>query len=149
MYYNNRGWRRRYRRPGLFGFPWLLVVIFVIATHSIWGIIAGVFLALVISGILSAVLNSQRGGGFGQWGPNNYQQYTPNQSYTEPYQPPADQGYYQPNTPYQSYDQGYQASQESYQEGEKQYPYPQQNEAYQPYEQPQANYPQQMPPQQQ
>ena len=56
-------------------------------------------------------------------------------------QPPQQQ-YYQPppQQPYEPYQQGYQPPPPVYQEGGQQYPYPQQ------YEQPQAQYPQEMPP---
>jgi hypothetical protein len=60
------------------------------------------------------------------------------------YQPPQ-----QPQQPYQPYQEGYQPpapQPETYQEGGQPHPYP--SQPSQQYEQPQAEYPQQMPPQQ-
>ena len=72
----------------------------------------------------------------------------PQQPYQQPYQPaqPYQPPYQQPEAPYQ---QGYQPpvtpqpASETYQEGGRPYQYP----AAQPYDQPQSQYPQEMPPQ--
>ena len=64
--------------------------------------------------------------------------YQPKQQY---YQPPA-----QVQQTYQPYDQGYQPVRETYNEGEQQDQYPTASE-YDQYEQPQAQYPEEMPPQ--
>jgi hypothetical protein len=64
-------------------------------------------------------------------------------------QPPPQQYYQPPQQPYQSYQEGYQPPSpqpEAYQEGGQHYPYP--SQPAQQYEEPQAQYPQQMPPQQ-
>jgi hypothetical protein len=64
-------------------------------------------------------------------------------------QQPPQQYYQPPQQPYQSYQEGYQPPRpqpETYQEGEQHYPYP--SQPAQQYEQPQAQYPEQIPPQQ-
>jgi energy-coupling factor transporter transmembrane protein EcfT len=68
----------------------------------------------------------------------------------QPPHPQREQPHQQAEPPYQSYQEGYQEPlQESYQEGGKQFSYPQQGQPAQQYEQPQAQYPQVTPPQQQ
>lgn len=105
----------------LFGFwPWILVVIGVSA-------ILGALTRPIIAGLSSSIAG---------WQPVQ-----------QPYQPPQ-QPYQSQQQSYQPYQQGYQPpaqpqSQEKYSEGGRQYNYPPQ------YEQPQAQYPQEMPPQQQ
>ena len=67
----------------------------------------------------------------------------------QPYYQPPQQPYQQPPQPYQPYQEGYQPptpQAETYKEGGQHYPYP--SQPAQEYEQPQAQYPQQMPPQQ-
>ncbi len=144
MFYDRRS-RRAYRRGwrrggGIYGFPWFLLILIIIFSHSFWGFIVGIAVAVIITAILMRIFGSQ-----GMMG-GNYQQ-PPQQYYQppqQPYQPP------QETPPYQPYAQGYQAPpQEQYQEGGKQYSYPQQNDPYQQYEQPQAQYPEEMPPPQQ
>lgn len=139
MYFDRRS-RRAYRRGmrgrgGIFGFPWFLFVLIIIFSHSFVGIIFAIVAAVVLTAILMRVFGSQ-----GMMG-NNYQQ-PPQQPY---YQPPQETPTYQP------YDQGYQPPppQEVYQEGGTPHPYPQENNPYQQYEQPQAQYPEEMPPMQQ
>ncbi len=111
--------------------PWILVVA---AISVLMGaLIRPIIAALVGMGIFrlaSSMANRQP--------PQQYYQPPPQQPY-EPYQ----QGYQPPQQPYEPYQQGYQPPPSVYQEGGQQYPYPQQ------YEQPQAQYPQEMPPQQQ
>lgn len=143
MYYNNRRqFRHGYRRVrgGMYGFPWMVPVLFLIFTQSFTGLLIGIGIAVLISTVLAIIQSNSyvRNMHFQQ--PN--QQYSQDmQSYQQPYYQPS-----QPSQqPYQSYQQGYQAPQQaqgSYQEGEQQYQYPQ-------YEQPQAQYPEQMPPMQQ
>jgi hypothetical protein len=79
----------------------------------------------------------------------NYQQ--PNQYYQSPQQPGQSNQYYQspqPNTPsYQPYEQGYQAPpQSAHQQGVPPYQSNPSQSAQQQYEEPQAQYPQEMPP---
>ncbi|QBD81229.1 hypothetical protein EPA93_36735 [Ktedonosporobacter rubrisoli] len=109
-------------------FPAILVVVGL-------SIILGAFTRQIMAGIAGMT-----GSSYGQQ-PNYQQPYERQNSYQEPYRPP--QGEPSP----QSYEQGYQAAppqaQETYHEGGKQYNYPAQ------YDQPQAQYPQEMPPQQQ
>jgi hypothetical protein len=151
MYYDRRtqrAARRVYRRSmrgrrGLYGFPWILLVLLIIFSHTFWSIIIGIIVAVVLTAILLRV--------FGAQGPmgNTYQQ-PPQQPYYQPQNP-----YQQPQDPYQPYDQGYQPPpppppvQEIYQEGGQPHPYPPQNDPYQAHDQPQTHYPEQMPPMQQ
>ncbi len=134
---------------GIQGFVWMLGIALCFAVGSFWPwilipIILSGFLGILLRPIMALLL------GIGIFGAANmmnqqqpmYQQpYQPYQPPIPPYQPPAQQG------PYQAYDQGYQSvpepSPETYREGGQQYPYPQS------YEQPQAQYPQELPPQQQ
>ena len=127
-YRNSRNGRRRMR--GIYGFPWLLFFIIAFNFHSLpWIIMTLVTMGFVFIIIRAIMATSTTGGS------------TPNtmgaQQKYQPYQPP-----------YQLYEQGYQAPQETYQEGGQKYPYPT-PEVYDQYEQPQAQYPEQMPPMQQ
>ena len=138
MYYyrNSRGGNRRMR--GAYGFPWLLFFIFFFNFHSLaWlmitiGII--VFFSLIVRAFASSASNA---------GSNPMGNWTQSQQTYRPYQQP-----YQQQPYYQPYEQGYQAPQESYSEGGQQYQYPASVE-YDQYEQPQAQYPEEMPPMQQ
>ncbi len=149
MYYDRRAQRaarRAYRRNrwggrrGIYGFPWFLLILLIIFSHTFWSIIAGIVVAIILTAIFLRVFGAQ-----GMMG-GNYQQ-PPQQPY---YQPPQ-QPYQQPQeSSYQPYEQGYQPPpQETYQEGREQHPYPKQGDSYQQYDQPQAQYPEQMPPMQQ
>ena len=146
MFYRNRHMRRR----GIYGFPWVLIFIFVFASHSMIGFMIGIRIAVGMSILIAALMN-----GGGPWSSMRMGYQPPYQ----PYQPPQPQTYYQPPyTPpqqpyveaqeqYQPYEQGYQAAQERSQENESQDAYTQENE-YSQYEQPQSQYPEPMPPMQ-
>lgn len=149
MYYRNGGnwqngpWRRRRGMRGIYGFPWILFVFFIIFSHSMIGFMIAIGIAVGLSILFAALLN-----GGSPWMGMRYQQ--PYQApYQPPYQAPRQQSY-QP--PYQPYEQGYQAPppQETYQEGGRQYESapPQQSGQYPEYEQPHSQYPEQMPPMQ-
>ncbi len=123
---------RRGVYSGSYGFIWLLAIaLFFITGSWLW--------FLVAIGV-SAVLGSL-------WRPMMRGSFSPQQPYYQqpPYQPTNEQP-----PSYQSYEQGYQPPAQrppaAYQEGE-QYPYPQAQETQ--YEQPQVQYPQEMPPPQQ
>ncbi len=105
----------------------------------------GLILVIVITIILARVFS---GSNFNRM---NGQQ--PGQTYYQPSNQANQQPYYQPTEQsYQAYDQGYQPpvqSQEGYQGSASQYQPPVQNDAYRgEYEQPQTQYPEQMPPMQ-
>src|SRR6266705_1083893 len=127
MWYRRRPyWRRR----GIWGFPFMLFFFILIFSHS-WTLF---LIGIVISIILSLFIRSIMAGAFGAGRPN-----TP-PTWQQPYQQPH-QPYQQP---YQSYDQGYQYQPPAtpYQE-----PGPQsQNQQSKYDEQPQAQYPQELPP---
>jgi hypothetical protein len=72
---------------------------------------------------------------------HSYPNYQPPPSYYQPQQQPYTASAAEPR----GYEQGYAASQPQEKQGEEQYYYPPQT----PYEQPQAQYPEQMPPMQQ
>ena len=119
------------------GFFWLLILALFFATDNwIWFLVGaglsaimGALFKPIIAGLLSL-------GIFGAATMANQPQQQP---YYQPQQP-----YYQPpQAPQAPYQQGYQPQQtETYQEGGRQHQYAEQ------FEQPQAQYPQQMPPQQ-
>ncbi len=149
MQYRNRSYgprngnfRRRMR--GIYGFPWLFVFFLIYATGWWQWLIIGI----VISALLSMFFRSTMSTATGYGQQQTY--YQPGQQQTY-YQPSEQQGY-QPVEPqeYQQYQQGYQpaepptpAQQDLYkQPGQEQA----QTETYQDYEQPQTQYPQQMPP---
>lgn len=133
---------------GMQGFIWMLGLALCFAV----GFWPWILIPIILSGLLGILLRPIMGlllgmGIFGAANMTNQQQpmyqppYQPYQPPVPPYQPPAQQ------EPYQAYGQGYQSvpepSPETYREGGQQYPYPQS------YEQPQAQYPQELPPQQQ
>lgn len=135
MWYRRRPyWRRR----GIWGFPFMLFFVLLFISHS-WSLF---LIGIVISIILSLCIRSIMAGTFGAGRPN-----TP-PTWQQPYQQPQQpyQQYYQPyQQPYQSYDQGYQPPAAPYEE-----PRPQnQNQQSQYEEQPQAQYPQELPPMEQ
>ena len=133
MYYNGNSRRRRPR--GIYGFPWLLFFIIFFNLHSLpW-----ILMTLVTVGFVFLIVKAFATTGVSRnSAPNTMgaQQpyYQPRQ---QPHQPPQE-SYYQP------YEQGYLAPRE----GERQYQYPV-PETYDQYEQPQAQYPEQMPPMEQ
>jgi hypothetical protein len=114
------------------GFPWMIPVFIIIFSHSITGFLVGIAIALGIYLLIHAIQSKSSYNSM-------YQEY-------QPYQRRQEQAsYYQHDQPYQ---EGYQAprqTEQSYQEGGRHYTYPKQ-EAYGEYEQPQAQYPEQMPP---
>src|SRR5579872_1241764 len=142
MRYRNRGphWGRR----GIWGFPFMLFLIIFIVSHSFSGFMVGIIVLIALAIIFRAVLPSIFSAGNMR---NPMPPYQPPQPpYQQPYQPyqPTEQPY-QPE--YEPYQQGYQPAPPPpvYQAPEQQYQPPQQN--YE--EQPQAEYPQEMPPMQQ
>lgn len=137
----------RYHRPrrwrGRFFLPFIFFAVFANFGHGPVGILTWVVPIIIILALAAMVRD--------RW--SMYQQpYQNNQS--SPYNQNAysDQ-YYRPQQPYTSYQQGYRVQEraeqphEMYQEGERAYSSAQQ-EQYQEYEQPQAQYPEQMPPMQ-
>src|SRR5437763_12151742 len=156
-----RAYRHSHYRRGPGRFIGVLFVILIIAavTHS--DIVPLILLAIVGGFIFMLLRRSmyRSGGSFGS--DSNYQQ--PNQYYQPPqqpnqyYQPPQQPNQYyqpptspQPNTPYtrpyQPYEQGYQAPRNEYQQGAQPYQSNPSQSASEQYEEPQAQYPQEMPP---
>lgn len=145
-----RGYRRNYYRRGrvpFFGILFVILIIAAVSHHALFPLIPLVIIGSIIFMGLRSVLRS---GGFS--GSNsNYQQ--PNQYYQPPpqpnqyYQPPASS---QPNapytSPYQPYEQGYQVPQDDHQRGAQPYQGNPSQSASEQYEEPQAQYPQEMPP---
>ena len=113
---------------GLQGFFWLLGLAFCFLV-GFWPwilVVAGI--SIILGALIQPILAGLLGIGFIAAMQSNRQ---PQQQYQQPYQP---------------YQQGYQTP-PTYVEGEQQYQYPPQPK--QEYDQPQAQYPQEMPPQQQ
>ncbi len=136
---------------GFMGFIWMLMLALFFVTGSWVWFIVGAAISALLGALVRPILAGLLGVGLFSAFAN---QQRPPQYYQPPQQP------YQPTQqPYQPYQQGYQTPQEEagYQEGERQHQYPptptQNAPQYQPYtnqaDQPQAQYPQQMPPQQQ
>lgn len=136
-----RAYRRSMRRSrAWYGFPWVLVlVIAIVFWHYLILVPIVILVAIVIAFLISAGISYLRMSGYQMPPP----QYPPSQFY-QPYnqsQPP-------PQTPlYQPYDQGYQPPAQTYQEGGQAYPYAPKNDAA--YDQPQVQYPEELPPMQQ
>jgi hypothetical protein len=134
---------RRWRGGFFFPFPFLIFLLVMNWGHLPVGILA--LLPPIIVLLAFGAMFRKRVWGY-------YQQ--PYQNNQPPYynQSPNTNQYYQ-QQPYTPYQQGYQQTQkaeqprETYQEGGRSRTYPQQ-EQYQEYEQPQAQYPEQMPPMQ-
>lgn len=124
---------------GLYGFFWLLILALFFITGSWIVFLIGAAISAILGSlarpIMAAVL------GMGIMGAASMANQQP--QYQPTYQP-----YQQPATPEQPYQQGYtpQQAAQSYQEGAGPYHYP---EAPPQYEQPQTQYPQELPPQQQ
>jgi Zn-dependent protease with chaperone function len=142
--------RRTY--GGLIGAMWMIILALFFATHFWPLFLLGVVLSTVMGALSRQIIASLLGLGLFNMLNNQQQQPPYYQPPQQPYTPPNNQPYYQPpQQPYQPYEQGYQAPApppppDTYQEGGQQHPYPAQSD--QDYEQPQAQYPQQMPPQQ-
>src|SRR5438552_8639974 len=133
-YYRRNRWNRP-RRPRRFWFFPLLIFFFLSwgwgpDHHMFFGIMPILLLLFVIWLIRSAMSVGNRNA-TNQGQPYQQPYYQPSQQ-QQPYQQP----YYQP------YEQGYQPPVETSQEGRQQYP----QARYEQYEQPQAQYPQEMPP---
>lgn len=149
MRYRYRGprYRRGYGR-GIWGLPFTIFFIIMIVSHSFSGFIVAIVVLVILAAIFRAVLpNLFNGGNMNSNAVPPYQQ--PQQPYYQPSEQPQ-QPYYQPSDPeYQPYQQGYQPPPPVYQPLEQPYQYqpPQQPQNYE--EQPQAEYPQEMPPMQQ
>lgn len=118
---------------GVMGFIWMLGLA-ACAIFNFWW--PGILIVLGVSAIAGALLRPMMN--------SQVKMDAPQQPYYQPSQPQhqPEQPYYQP-----SYQEGYKPPQEGYQEGGKVHPYPQQPQT-QEYEQPQAQYPQELPPQQ-
>ncbi len=139
---------------GIQGFMWLLMLALFFATGSwLWFLVGGIFSA-ILGALFKPITAILLGLGiFGLASMTNNQQSQQQQPYyqptqQQPYYQPTQQQYYTPPTspPPQTYEQGYQGGAQtpaSYQEGRQSYPVPMQ------YEQPQAQYPTQIPPPQQ
>jgi hypothetical protein len=144
-------------------FPFFRILLIILFAPLILQIFSGhgffPLMPLVIIGILVFIwLRSSMfgSGNSGSTGSNsNYQQ--PNQYYQPPQQPYPPNQYYQPSTPaqpntpdtppYQSYEQGYQAPPQSdYPQGVQPYQGNPSPSTLEQYEEPQAQYPQEMPP---
>ncbi len=130
-----RFYRHRYGRPGgsIVGGILLVLVIVYVISHA-WAWLATGAVVLVLAGLAFWLVSS---GMLNNWF-SGYAQT-----------PPPQQPQQQEEPPPQSYAQGY--SSQSYQEGGRQYSYPPQSPSVPPQrdEEPQAQYPEQMPPMQQ
>jgi hypothetical protein len=133
---------------GLIGAMWMIILALFFVTHFWPLFLIGAAITALMGALVRPILASLLGLGLFSLFNNQQQQSPYYQPTRQPYTPPNNQPYYQPSQQtYQPYEQGYQASPppaETYQEGGQQYPYP---SSAQDYEQPQAQYPQQMPPQ--
>ncbi len=138
-----QGYRRRHwhRRGGMVGFPFILFFMIFLFSHSIGGlmiaIVAIVLLSLLARVILPAIFGAGLMGALWSGNRQPYQQQQ-QQPYQQTYQPSQEN--------YQSYEQGYQyqPSVTPYRE-QQQYQAPSYEQAHYE-EQPQAQYPQEMPP---
>lgn len=122
---------------GVMGFIWMIGLAVCAAFNFWWPGILIILGATAIAGTLfRPMMNSE------------VKTDAPQQPYYQPSQP-SQQAQQQPEQPYYqpSYQEGYRPPQEGYQEGGKVHPYPEQPHV-QEYEQPQAQYPQELPPQQ-
>jgi hypothetical protein len=123
---------------GVMGFIWMMGLAACAAFNFWWpGILIIVGISTIAGTLFRPMMNSQVKTDAPQQ-PVYYQPSQPSQQA----QQPSEQPYYQP------YQEGYKPPQEGYQEGGKVHPYPEQPHV-QEYEQPQAQYPQELPPQQQ
>src|SRR5450432_1394257 len=67
MFYDRRAQRaarRAYRRSmrgrrGIYGFPWFLLVLLIIFSHTFWALVVGVVVAIVLTAILLRVFGVQ------------------------------------------------------------------------------------------
>ncbi len=143
-----RGYRRRpWRRRGIIGFPFGLILIIMVFSHAGSGILIGVGIIFLLIMLARFILPAIFGAGMmSNWWMNNQQTYR-QQQYTPP---PYEQAYNPSEENYQPYEQGYQPQTVTYQtEAEKEQYQPPAYEQAQYEEQPQAQYPQEMPPMEQ
>jgi glucan phosphoethanolaminetransferase (alkaline phosphatase superfamily) len=154
MWYRGYPYRRRWRRRGFGGFPFILFFIIFLAGHSFAAFLIGIAVSIALSILLAALFRA----GSVNTPPTSQtyyqppqQQYTPYyQPYNQPYQ--SNQPYQQQYQPYQQeyqpYEQGYQPPQPAkYAEADAQDQLPQAPSRYE--EQPQAEYPRELPPMEQ
>jgi hypothetical protein len=139
---NNQPYRRRMRRG--FGFPFIFpfIMLFVFRSGSIF--FATLVLAIMIALILKA-FDASNPNNSGQSQQIPYYQ-PPVQTYQPPYYQPS-MPVYQPPEEYKPYEQGYQAAATPYQADDQQSMSAM--SSYEDYEQPTAQYPEQMPPMEQ
>lgn len=154
MYWFNGGpdpYRRYYRqnrpRRRIYHFPWwLFFVFFWVAPNHLWVplITVGVVLLIVFAIFRSRSANTWMGNQQPYYQPSQppYQQsQMDGQSAEEPYYQPYNQGYH-PQQPQAKAETYYQPAEQAYSEAGEQ----SQEDTYQSYDQPKAEYPQQMPP---
>ena len=136
-----RGYRRRrWHGRGILGLPFMLLFFIFLFSHSIMGIFMILPVIIIIGFILRAVLPTLFG--MSNMNSNSMSNQPP---YYQPQQQPQQQPYQET---YQPYEQGYQYQPPVVPNQEPQYtPPPYQQTQYE--EQPQAQYPQEMPPMQQ
>lgn len=130
---------------GLLGFVWLmgLAILFVI------GFWPWILVLVGISAILGSLIGPITAGLMGMGMYASMQNNQPQQQYQQPYQQQYPPEQPPPDSQYEPYQQGYQPPQPApgaYQEGGQQYQYPQPKQEF---DQPQKQYPQELPPQQQ
>src|SRR6266702_4589602 len=126
MSYIGYPYQRRWRRRGFRGLPFILFFIILFAGHSFVAFLVGIAVAIAVSILLAALFRA---------GSSNM--------------PPTAQTYYHPpQQQYQPYEQGYQPPEPvKYPEANAPYQPPQAQSRYE--EQPQAEYPQELPPMEQ
>ncbi|HEY7415164.1 MAG TPA: hypothetical protein VH593_08230 [Ktedonobacteraceae bacterium] len=124
------------------GAMWMLMLALFFMTGSWLWFLVGAAISLFLGALMRPIIASLTGTAFFQ---------AMNQPQQQDYQPPAQQPQFAQQQPYYqppSYQQGYSPTpQQIYEEGGQNYQYPTSSNA--DYEQPQPNYPQQLPPQQQ
>ena len=131
-------------------FPLGIGLAFALA-HALFHVIGFLLFVALIFFVVRAITLRNRGSAWssmgnmgyrGQWFTSRQQQspfYQPQEPYYQPSTPAGQEPYYQPSQASQAYGRGYQAEQTSYQQAE------QSSE----FDQPRAEYPEQMPPMQQ
>ncbi len=152
--------RYRYRRGPRLPYLWFLIIplfFFAGPGHGLFGVLLGIGSIIVIALIVRAVFTMIAGSN--TWSMRQNSWYSPRNQQQSYYQPTQQkqQPYYQPTQqqqqPSSSYQQGYQQpyyqphTDSNQQVGGQQYEAQQQ--AYDQYEQPQSEYPQEIPPMQQ
>jgi hypothetical protein len=143
-----RGYRRRpWRRRGIVGFPFVLILMVLLFSHAMTGMIIGIGIIVLLSLLVRLILPAIFGAGMmSSWWTNNQQAYRQQQYTPQPYE----QAYNPSEENSQPYEQGYQPQTVTYQaDAEKEQYQPPAYEPTQYEEQPQAQYPQEMPPMEQ